>query len=129
MDFMSDVLSVGTRFRTLNIVDGFSRECPANEADKSLPGTRVVRVLEHLKETRGLPKAIVVDNGPELISMALDEWAYRNNVRLHFIEPGKPIQNAFVESFNGRFRDECLNEHWFISLANARRTIEDWRID
>ncbi|WES30180.1 IS3 family transposase [Varunaivibrio sulfuroxidans] len=129
MDFVSDGLSNGRRFRTLNIVDDFSRECPVIEVDTSLPGTRVVRVLERLSETRGLPKAIVVDNGPELISKALDEWAYRNGVRLHFIEPGKPVQNAFVESFNGKFRDECLNEHWFTSLADARRTIEAWRID
>ena len=129
MDFVSDGLSNGSRFRTLNIVDDFSRECPVIEVDTSLPGTRVVRVLERLSETRSLPKAIVVDNGPELISKALDEWAYRNGVRLHFIEPGKPVQNAFVESFNGKFRDECLNEHWFTSLADARRTIEAWRID
>ena len=76
-----------------------------------------------------MPRAIVVDNGPELISKALDEWANRNGVRLHFIEPGKPVQNAFVESFNGKFRDECLNEHWFTCLQDARRTIEEWRID
>jgi putative transposase len=129
MDFVSDGLSSGRRFRTLNIVDDFSRECPVIEVDTSLPGTRVVRVLERLSETRGLPKAIVVDNGPELISKALDEWAHRNGVRLNFIEPGKPVQNAFVESFNGKFRDECLNERWFTSLADARQTIEDWRID
>ena len=98
---------------------------PGHRGRTSLPGTRVVRVLERLKETRGLPKAIVDDNVPELISKALDEWAYRNNVRLHCIEPGRPIQNAYVESFNARFRDECLNEHWFTSPANARRTIED----
>jgi putative transposase len=85
--------------------------------------------LERLAETHGLPKEIVLDNGPEMISKALDEWAYRNAVRLHFIEPGKPVQNAFIESFNGRFRDECLNEHWFLDLADARRTIEAWRID
>jgi putative transposase len=129
MDFMSDVLSNGRRFRTLNIVDDHSRECPAIEVDTSLPGVRVVRVLDRLAEIRGLPRAIVVDNGPELISKALDEWAYRNGVRLAFIEPGKPVQNAFVESFNGKFRDECLNEHWFTSLHDARRTIEKWRID
>ncbi len=129
MDFISDGLFNGTRFRALNIVDDFSRECPAIEVDTSLPGMRVVRVLERLSETRGLPRTIVVDNGPELISKVLDEWAYRNNVRLNFIEPGKPVQNAFVESFNGKFRDECLNEHWFISLADARRTIEAWRVD
>ena len=129
MDFVSDVLSNGRRVRTLNIVDDFSRECPVIEVDTSLTGMRVVRVLERLSQTRKLPKAIVVDNGPELISKALDEWAYRNGVRLHFIEPGKPVQNAFVESFNGKFRDECLNEHWFTSLPDARRTIEEWRID
>lgn len=88
-----------------------------------------MRVLDRLKETRGLPTGIVVDNGPELISKVLDEWANRNGVRLHFIDPGKPAQNAFIESFNGRFRDECLNEHWFTSLADARRIIEAWRID
>jgi len=109
MDFVSDVLSNGNRIRTLNIVDDFSRECPAIEVDTSLTGARVVRVLERLSQTRKLPRAIVVDNGPELISKVLDEWAYRNGVRLHFIEPEKPIQNAFVESFNGKFRDECLS--------------------
>jgi len=129
MDFVSDVLSNGRRIRTLNIVDDFSRECPAIEVDTSLTGARVVRVLERLSLTRKLPMAIVVDNGPELISKALDEWAYRNGVRLHFIEPGKPVQNAFVESFNGKFRDECLNEHWFTNLVDARQTIEEWRID
>ncbi len=129
MDFQHDLLATGQRFRTLNIVDDFSRECPAIEVDTSLPGTRVVRVLDRLAETRGLPHEIVLDNGPEMISKALDEWAYRRGVRLNFIEPGKPIQNAFVESFNGRFRDECLNEHWFLHLADARRIIEAWRID
>ncbi len=129
MNFMSDVLSHGGRFRTLNIVDDFSRECPAIEVDTSLTGARVVRDLERLAETRGLPLGIVVDNGPESISKALDEWSYRNNVRLHFIEPGKPVQNAFAESFNGKFRDECRNEHWFTNLADARRIIEEWRID
>ncbi len=122
MDFVSDGLSNGRRFRTLNIVDDYSRECPVIEVDTSLPGTRVVRVLERMAETRGLPKTIVVDN-------VLYSEAYRNHVRLHFIEPGKPVQNAFVESFNGKFRDECLNEHWFTSMADARRTIEEWRID
>ena len=129
MDFQHDLLATGQRFRTLNILDDFSRECPAIEVDTSLPGTRVVRVLDRLAETRGLPAEIVLDNGPEMIGKALDEWAYRKGVRLNFIEPGKPVQNAFVESFNGRFRDECLNEHWFLHLADARRIIEAWRID
>ena len=129
MDFQHDLLATGQRFRTLNIVDDFSRECPAIEVDTSLPGVRVVRVLDRLAETRGLPLEIVLDNGPEMISKALDEWAYRNGVRLNFIEPGKPVQNAFIESFNGRFRDECLNENWFLDLADAREIIEAWRID
>ena len=129
MDFQHDLLATGQRFRTLNVVDDFSRECPAIEVDTSLPGTRVVRVLDRLAETRGLPGAIVLDNGPEMTGKALDEWAWRNGVRLHFIEPGKPVQNAFVESFNGKFRDECLNENWFLDLADARRIIEAWRID
>jgi len=129
MDFQHDLLATGQRFRTLNIVDDFSRECPAIEVDTSLPGARVVRVLDRLAESCGLPKAIVLDNGPEMRGLALDEWAYRNGVRLAFIEPGKPSQNAFVEAFNGRFRDECLNEHWFLDLEDARRIIEAWRLD
>jgi len=129
MDFQHDVLATGQRFRTLNIVDDFSRECPAIEVDTSLPGARVVRVLERLGESCSLPQEIVLDNGPEMIGRALDEWAYRNGVRLNFIEPGKPVQNAFIESFDGKFRDECLNEHWFLDLADAREIIEAWRID
>jgi putative transposase len=129
IDFVLDVLSNGRRIRTLNIVDDCSRECPAIEIVTSLTGMWVVRVLERLSYIRKLPRAIVVDNGSELVSKALDEWPYRNGVRLHFIEPGKPVQNAFIESFNGKFQDECLNEHWFTNLADARRTIEEWRID
>ena len=129
MDFQHDMLASGRRFRTLNVVDDFSRECPAIEVDNSLPGARVVRVLDRLAETCGLPHTIVLDNGPEMRGLALDEWAYRNGVRLAFIEPGKPVQNAFVESFNGRFRDECLNEHWFLDLEDAREIIEAWRQD
>jgi len=129
IDFVLDVLSNGRRIRTLNIVDDCSRECPAIEIVTSLTGMWVVRVLERLSYIRKLPRAIVVDNGSELVSKALDEWPYRNGVRLHFIEPGKPVQNAFIESFNGKFQDECLNEHWFTNLADARWTIEEWRID
>jgi putative transposase len=129
MDFQHDLLATGQRFRSLNIVDDFSRECPAIEVDTSLPGARVVRVLERLAKTRGLPKEIIVDNGPEMIGKALDQWAWRYGVRLHFIDLGKPSQNAFIESFNGRFRDECLNENWFLDIHDARRIIEAWRID
>lgn len=129
MDFMADTLADGRAFRTLNIVDDFSRECVAIEVDRSLPGARVVRVLEHLRLTLGLPKAIVLDNGPEFAGRALEAWAYAHGVELRFIRPGKPIENAYVESFNGKFRDECLNEHWFISLVDAKAIIETWRVD
>ena len=129
MDFMSDSLGNGRRFRTLNIVDDFSRECQAIEVDTSLSGVRVIRLLERLKETKQLPKTIVVDNGPEFTSKAMLMWTEENNIKLHFITPGKPTQNAFVESFNGKFRDECLNEHWFSSLDDARDKIEAWRVD
>jgi len=129
MDFVSDTLSNGRVFRTLNIVDDFTRECVAIKVDHSLPGLRVVQVLEHLAANRGLPATIVMDNGPEFTGRVLDAWAYRRGVRLHFIEPGKPVQNAFIESFNGKFRDECLNEHWFVSLLDARHTIETYRRD
>jgi putative transposase len=129
MDFITDALSEGRKFRSLNIVDDFNRECLAAEVDTSLTGTRVVRVLERLQELRGLPQILVMDNGPEFAGQALDVWAYDQGVRLHFIEPGKPVQNAFIESFNGKMRDECLNEHWFLSLGEARETIEAWRRD
>jgi putative transposase len=129
MDFVSDSLASGRRFRSLNIVDDFTRECPATEVDTSLPAVRVVRVLERLAQSRGLPQVIVIDNGPEFTSKALDAWAYSRGVRLHFIQPGKPVQNAFVESFNGRLRDECLNENWFTDIRDARSMIEAWRRD
>jgi putative transposase len=129
MDFVSDALGDGRKFRALTIVDDFTRESPAIEVDTSLPGERVVRVLEALAATRGLPKAVVCDNGPEFRGEALDQWADRRGVALQFIQPGKPIQNAYAESFNGRFRDECLNESWFVSLLDAQQTIEAWRID
>lgn len=129
MDFMADTLSDGRTFRTLNIVDDFTRECVAIEVDRSLPGARVVRVLERLRDAIGLPRVIVVDNGPEFAGRTLDAWAYANDVELRFIRPGKPIENAYVESFNGKCRDECLNEHWFVSLADAQAAIEAWRID
>lgn len=129
MDFMKDSLADGRGFRTLNLVDDATRECLALEVDTSLPGLRVCRVLDGLAEKRGVPARIVIDNGPEFTSKALDQWAYRHGVELVFITPGKPIENAFIESFNGRFRDECLNLHWFANLADARRIIRRWRRD
>jgi putative transposase len=129
MDFTLDTLADGRAFRTLNIVDDFTRECVAIEVDRSLPGLRVARVLDRLQATIGLPASIVLDNGPEFAGRTLDAWAYAHGVTLCFIRPGKPIENAYVESFNGKFRDECLNEHWFVSLADAQAVIEAWRID
>ena len=129
MDFVHDTLATGRKFRTLNIVDDFTRECVAIEVDTSLGGQRVVRVLDRLAASRGLPQTIVTDNGPEFAGRALDGWAYRTKVKIHFIRPGKPVENAYAESFNGKFRDECLNEHWFVDMNDARTKIEDWRID
>ena len=129
MDFVTDSIVTGRRFRALTIVDDYTRECPAIEVDTSLGGRRVVGVLDRLAETRGLPEIITIDNGPEFAGRALDEWAYRKGVKLSFIRPGKPIENAYIESFNGRFRDECLNTNWFISLKHARAVIEEWRRD
>jgi len=129
MDFVTDSIVTGRRFRALAIVDEYSRECPVIEVDTSLGGVRVVSVLERLAETRGLPNVITTDNGPEFTGRALDEWAYRKGVQLNFIRPGKPIENAYAESFIGRLRDECLNENWFMNLKHARDIIEDWRRD
>lgn len=129
IDFVSDAVASGRRFRCLTIVDDFTRECPAIEVDTSLTGERVVDVFERLAVTRGLPAMIVLDNGTEFTSRALDAWAHQRGIRLLFIDPGKPVQNAFAESFNGRLRDECLNEQWFLTVPEARRCIEAWRID
>ena len=129
MDFVSDRTVTGRRFRALAIVDDYSRERPAIEVDASLGGARVVGVLERLGETRGLPEVITVDNGPEFAGKAMDEWAYRRGVKLSFIRPGEPVENAFAESFNGRLRDECLNSNWFMSVRHAREIIESWRQD
>jgi putative transposase len=129
MDFVHDYFGAGRRLRTLNIVDVFTRECHGIEADTSLTGARVCRVLDELGWKHGLPKVITVDNGPEFISRALDRWAYLHGVTLHFIQPGKPTQNGHVESFNGRFRDECLSQAYFPTLARARAEIELWRVD
>lgn len=129
MDFVADSIVSGRRFRALAVVDDYSRECPAIEVDTSLGGHRVVSILERLAETHGLPEVITLDNGPEFAGKALDEWAYRRGVKLSFIRPGKPVENAYAESFIGRLRDECLNETWFMNLKHAREAIEAWRRD
>jgi putative transposase len=129
MDFVSDGLADGRKIRCLNIVDDCTRECLVIEVDTSLTGRRVAAVLDRLADTRGLPDSITVDHGPEFEGAVLDAWAYANGVQLAFIRPGKPVENAYIESFNGRFRDECLNEHWFITMDQARRVIEKWRVE
>ena len=129
MDFASDSLWSGRKFRILVIVDDYTKESPAIEVDTSIPGARVVGVLDRLAETRGLPEVITMDNGSEFAGKALDEWAYRCGVKLNFIRPGKPVENAYAESFIGRLRDECLNQNWFVSLSEARSIIEEWRMD
>jgi putative transposase len=129
LDFVNDTLATGQTFRVLTAVDEYTRESLAMEADTSLPALRVIRVLEQLREGRGRPEEIRVDHGPEFVSRAMGAWCEQQNILLRFIEPGKPMQNGYIESFNGRFRDECLNANWFLSLAQARITIENWRCD
>lgn len=127
MDFIHDQLTNGRRFRTLTIVDDFTRQCPALWSNHSIGGAGVVAVLDQLARAYGRPQTITVDNGPEFTGKALHNWAQQNQVKLNFIAPGKPTQNAFIESFNGKFRNECLNENWFTTLNEARRLIENWR--
>jgi putative transposase len=130
LDFVSDCTAESRRLKLLTVVDTFTRESLAIEVDTSISGERVARVLDRVIGERGAqPNEIVMDNGPELTSRALDQWAYERGVRLRFIAPGKPVQNCYIESFNGRLRDECLNQHWFWSLADARQIVEEWRLD
>lgn len=129
MDFVSDQLGPsGRRIRCLNIVDDFTRECLVIEVDTSIPGSKVVEVLKRVILFReAKPKSIVIDNGPEFTGKDLDAFAHQNGIRLDFIRPGKPVENAFIESFNGKFRDECLSNHWFVNLEEAKERIEEWR--
>ena len=129
MDFVHDALAAGKKIRGLTIIDICTKECPAIEVDFSLSSFKVITVLERLKENGGIPKFIKVDNGPEFISLALDKWASDNNVGLYFSRRGKPTDNANIESFNGKFRDECLNVQWFTTLEMAKRICEEWRKD
>ena len=127
MDFVHDSTARGQKIRMLNILDDCTRRCLRIEVDTSLSGERVARTLDQIIELHGKPQALLMDNGPEFTGKKLDEWAYRNNVKLQFIEPGKPTQNGFVESFNGTLRNECLNENWFANLEEAKRITEAWR--
>ncbi|MGN6117987.1 MAG: IS3 family transposase [Nitrobacter sp.] len=129
LDFVMDTLVSGRRFRILTLVDDFTRECLGLVVDTSLTALRVLRELEQVIESRGCPRMIVSDNGTEFTSNAVLAWQEEFGIEWHYIAPGKPMQNGFVESFNGRLRDECLNEHLFANLSEARQIIEDWRID
>ena len=129
MDYVSDSLADGRTIRTLTVVDTYTRECLATEVDTSLPGERVRRVLERIATERLRPEEIRVDNGPEFLSRAVAAWCEENRIRLWHIQPDRPMQNGHVESFNGRFRDECLNANWFRTLSDARSKIEAWRED
>jgi putative transposase len=129
MDFVADQLVHGTRFRALTVVDIFTKECLAIEVGQSLKGEHVVTVLKRIANERSTPKTIFCDNGSEFVGRALDLWAYVNKVRIDFSRPGKPTDNAHVESFNGRLREECLNSHWFVSMQDAKRVIDAWRAD
>ena len=129
VDFVADALSDGRRFRILAVVDDYTRENLALVVDTSLSGVRVARELDRIVRERGRPCMIVSDNGTEFTSNAMLSWADENAVEWYYIAPGKPMQNGFVESFNGRLRDECLNEHLFDGLADARRVIAAWRVD
>lgn len=129
LDFVSDALANGRAIRALTVLDDFTRESPAIEVDSSLSAARVTRVLDGVIDQRGAPENIRIDNGPEFTSRCFVAWAEGRKIRLLYIQPGKPTQNSFIESFNGRFRDECLNASWFENLADAQRKIEAWRLD
>jgi putative transposase len=128
-DFIEQEIGHDRKFKALTILDIFTKECLAIEVDTSINDNRVTRVLDWLVLARGCPEVITTDNGSEFAGIALDRWAYNNHVRLDFIKPGKPIQNAFIESFNGRLRHECLNQHYFVKLEEAKKIIEAWRLE
>ena len=129
MDFLSGALADGRKFRVLTVLDLYTRECPAIRVEARFSSEQVVKVLEGAAYLRGVPGSLRVDNGPEFTGRMLDLWAYFNGVTLDFSEPGKPTDNAFIEAFNGRFRAECLNQHWFLTPADAHEKMEDWRRD
>lgn len=129
MDFVTDRLENGSYFRILTVVDQYTRECLALHAGHSLRGSDVARCLSRVVDERGAPCSITVDNGSEFYSQEMDHWAYRNEVELDFIRPGKPVENHYIESFNGRLRDECLNTHLFFDLLDAQDKLDSWKLD
>lgn len=129
MDFLRDTLASGRPYRIWALLDDATRECPLLVVDRALAAARVVAALEALQLVRQTPRAIVCDNGPEFTSQALDQWASTHGVTLDFIRPGRPVENCFIESFNARLRDECLNQHHFATLAEAQERLEAWRVE
>jgi putative transposase len=129
MDFVHDRTADGRALKILNVVDDYTRECLAIEVDTSIGGQRVAQVLERILASRGRPGRLLSDNGPEFTGRALDAWAHERGIKHQFIEPGKPMLNAYVESFNGKLRDECLNENWFVGVRDARHLTGSWRLD
>jgi putative transposase len=129
LDFVHDALADGSQFRVLTVVDQWSRQSPILEVASSMSGRTVSGALDHAIAEGAAPRSITVDHGTEFMSRALEDWAYQRGVQLDFIRPGKPVENAFIESFNGRLRDECLNVHQFTSIADAKEKIEAWRVD
>lgn len=129
VDFMSDALINGQRFRVMTVIDVHSRECVALDAARSFPSARATAILDRSISERSKPSILTLDNGTEFTCKHFDAWAYQRKISLDFIRPGKPVENCFIESFNGRLRDECLNMHWFVGLDEARQVLEDWRRD
>lgn len=129
MDFVADQLATGQRFRALTVIDHFSRECVLIEAAVNLPAVKVTEALDKVMADRGQPRIITTDNETEFTSRHFDSWAHRRGIKLDFIAPGRPVENSYIESFNGKFRDECLSENWFDGLVSARLAIEEWRQD
>ena len=129
MDFVFDRIASGRTIKCLVIVDDATHEAVAIVPEHTIGGNHLTRILDRVCSQRGTPAVIRTDNGPEFVGKAMLNWAHRRGIALRLIEPGKPNQNAYVESFNGRLRDECLNEHWFTSLAHARAVIETWRLE
>jgi putative transposase len=127
MDFVSDSLTYGRKFRALTIVDDFTKVCPGIFASTSIPGSRVAAYMDMLAKAHGYPEWIRTDNGPEIIGRDFVSWAQKRGIQLSYSRPGKPTDNAYIESFNGKFRDDCLNQHWLSNLKEAQQIIENWR--
>ena len=129
MDFMTDNLTTGKKLRVFNVVDVFSRECPVIEIGTSMPSSKVIEILDNLALERGLPETLKVDNGPEYTSEAIRKWANEKGINLEYIPPGRPMENGHIESFNGKFREECLNQNAFKNMSEAKKIVEEWRVD